>query len=364
MELKDMPRPCSGKSTLISIKDIVDVEQTQIRESYDEEAIKEFERLYRNASDEIKDKFKEGEGTEYTRTTCYNCELPYLYVVKDPEQPGKYWIVDGHHRYKAALNAGEEKIIVNDVTDDLLRYSPFKFEVKDLSDLHFLQGRENIEHIANRTNETKRRQVEAVLYKRPHWTDSQIALYSNVSRSLVATVRKSNEDKGNIQTKQTAMEKAQDAIDDPENVGKSNVQIAKEIGVNEKTVREARKNVENQNSEGEEVLKQPSDENLKRVSQNAQAWLEEHDIELPQSDEENYDPQSRPTLNKVTKDSKRVKPEIENPTVINIKPDTKDSIPLSDTSNISTIVEDVLNYLGSRAETFRILLNEIMNEKN
>ena len=73
---------------------------------------------------------------------------------------------------------------------------------------------------------------------------------------------------------------------------------------------------------------------------------------------ENHEPQDRPTLNKVTEETRRVVPEVEKP-----KTFRPGGIPLRDTQNIEQVVKDVYSWLGDRAETFSILFSEYLESK-
>ena len=210
---------------MIPIDAIGSTTTTQIREAYNEETIKEFERMYRSENEP---------GA---------AQLPPIVVVLAPGEKDRYWILDGHHRYTAAVRAHMTEIPASIVTPDKKRY----LEVKDMSDLHFLQARENGQTIANRTTETKRRQVRAALRKRPKWTNKQLAVYCNVSFEFVDKVRTEMEKEGTIAVTKKPSEKAAEAVANPENKKKSNRQIAKETGVSEGTVRQLRKNSTSKN---------------------------------------------------------------------------------------------------------------------
>lgn len=223
----------------IPIDAIVDTRQTQIREAENADVIDELIRHYQIASDIV-----EEDGDD---NTAYPADLPPIVVVACPGKPGKYWIIDGHHRYRAAVSNGMAKIRAWEIADA-------NFDVKDMDDLHFLQARENIAIRANRTTETKRRQVAAALKKRPNWTKSQIAHYCYVSFDLVSSVMDELNQSGEAVETKKPVKLATDAIAKPENVNKSNRQLAKELGVNEKTVRQVRKN-----SEPKKSAPQPAD---------------------------------------------------------------------------------------------------------
>lgn len=380
----------------INLEDIEDAEQTQLRECHSDAVIKELKRLI-------------------TATREANCcdkavtaRIPDITVVKKPKSKGKFWIIDGHHRYLAAKAAGVIKLSVQ-IAD------PKIIKVADLDELHFLQARENATTQANRTTETKFKAVEAVLKKHHHWNNNQIARYCTVSSSIVEVVRSRMIASGKIPKHEKPQEKAAAAVADPENAKKSNRELAKELGVGEATVRRVRQNSKNNldafpaclkcgkaldpkrrkgltytDEKGEKVKfccrecvqayarekelildeskhilsekprkkEEPKDEPadvpvvdadsaaLDKVSSRAHDWLE------------NHEPQDRPTLNKVTEETRRVVPEVEKP-----KTFRPGGIPLRDTQNIEQVVKDVYSWLGDRAETFSILFSEYLESK-
>lgn len=70
-----------------------------------------------------------------------------------------------------------------------------------------------------------------------------------MSHQFVLDVRKELEGEGKVPQKKTVRQKAVEALADPENEGKSNRQIAREIGVDEKTIRSAEFVNDGQNSQ-------------------------------------------------------------------------------------------------------------------
>ena len=104
----------------INIDSICDVDQTQIREGYDSGVIADLSMMF-------------ADGNEYPD------ELPPMTVTQKPGDDFHYWLVDGHHRYKAAKNTGVTKLRVKILDDG---------EVNDLDDLRFLQATENAEAVA------------------------------------------------------------------------------------------------------------------------------------------------------------------------------------------------------------------------
>lgn len=322
-------RPLDPKTNFrditIRIEQIVDVEQTQIREKYSEETLEELTRIWK-----------------LTQGADVKTIEPILVILKPNVDDLKFWIIDGHHRYKAAVKAGVKELEVH-------LASPKLFKVRNTDELNFLQARENAETRANRTKATKYRQVEAVLKDHHHWTNNQIAQYCTVSSAFVKDVREGMESIGRIPTYKKPKEKAAAAVADPKNDKKSNRELAKEVGVDEKTIREVRKNsiLKNSAPVEAEAVDDPDREALDRIATKANDWLE------------NHEPQQRPTLNKVTAETRRVVPEVEKP-----KTFRPGGIPLRDVQNIVQVVKDVYSWLGDRAETFSILFNECLKRKS
>lgn len=310
----------------IRIEQIVDVEQTQIREKYSEETLEELTRIW---------KLTQGADVKIE---------PILVILKPNVDYMKFWIIDGHHRYKAAVKAGVKELKVH-------LASPKLFKVRNTDELNFLQARENAETRANRTKATKYRQVEAVLKDHHHWTNNQIAQYCTVSSAFVKDVREGMESIGRIPTYKKPKEKAVAAVADHKNDKKSNRELAKEVGVDEKTIREVRKNsiLKNSAPVEAEAVDDPDREALDRIATKANDWLE------------NHEPQQRPTLNKVTAETRRVVPEVEKTTERVIR---SGIIRLKDVENISQVVEDVYNWLGDRAEAFEVLFSERLKNKS
>lgn len=209
------------KHETINIDAIEDIERTQLRERTNDATFKELKRLFTAAREASKsEKWEAG-------------RIPEITVVQKPKSKGKFWIIDGHHRYQAAKAAGVKWLTVAVAI-------PKIFKVADLEDLHFLQARENATTQANRTTETKFNAVEAVLKKHHHWNNNQIARYCTVSSSIVEVVRSRMIASGKIPKHEKPQEKAAAAVADPENAKKSNRELAKEIGVGEATVRRVR----------------------------------------------------------------------------------------------------------------------------
>ena len=376
--------------TSIKLTDIVDIDQTQIREQYDEGVIDELKRLFN---------WQNPYGNDDNDKNYYPAELNEIDVVRCPQDEKKFWIIDGHHRYQAALATGKETIramIVNNSGNIK------SLKVNDIDDLRFLQARENDDAVANRTRETKRRQIIAAMKKRPNWNLHQVAEYCNVSWQLAFAVHEELSASGEHKLTSPG-KKVQEAVSKPENASKSNRELAKELDVSEGTVRKVRKNskskkyapdagkdaekvgdcagclrlalrpyvVTSQNGErlrfcsescAEEYASREglifdadsarffdneedfrSADNLDKISQKAKTWLDDHD------------PQPRPTLNKATAETRRVVPDVEKPTSKVVK---SGSIPLKDVDNIQQIVDDVCDWLGDRVAAFAVLFQD------
>ena len=349
-------------------------------------------------------------------------------------------------------------------------------KVNDIDDLRFLQARENDDAVANRTRETKRRQIIAAMKKRPNWNLHQVAEYCNVSWQLAFAVHEELSASGEHKLTSPG-KKVQEAVSKPENASKSNRELAKELDVSEGTVRKVRKNskskkyapdtgkdaekvgdcsgclrlalkpyvVTTQNGEKLRFCSESCAEEyacreglffdsdtarffdneedfrnadaLDKVSQKAQDYLNDSDPELEEylnqknwtnqqrkgfeegvqayheyknkksmpktsdwADEkldgylfeeerqrqlekaekgerssEFYEPQRRPSLAKVTAETRRVVPDVEKPTSKTIK---AGSIPLKDVDNIQQIVDDVCDWLGDRVAAFAVLFQD------
>jgi len=350
----------------INIDSIIDVDKTQIREAYDSGVIADLSLVFAEPPEDLG-----SDDSEF-----YPENLPPIAVVPAPGNEGKYWIVDGHHRYKAAKNTGKEFVMV-----DILIPSGFNEPVKDLDDLRYIQASCNGQAFANRTIETRRRQVKAAIKKQTSWVAFQVAKYCHVSVDLVNSVFAEMEAAENLKKPQKPIEKAQAAIADPANAGKSNVQIAKAAGVDERTVRRARQNSDPKNAEVDEVRKNTEpkkyapqtpedcwDYQCKVCGNDCNESLEfdwngdklyfccwdcveefakENELEIDDVNftllERDFDAQ----LDKVASKARET-----------IKTPEPDSIPIRDKSNIDSIVDDVLSWLGDRAEIFAVLLRD------
>lgn len=214
--------------TVIKLDDIEDVEQTQLRECESENVFRELKRLYT------------AEMEACSTQRLHGGKVPLLRLIRKPGTKNKFWIIDGHHRYKAARKAGAKEIAV-EVAD------PKLFKVKNLDELHFLQARENTTTQANRSTHDKFAAAEAVLKHHHHWTNNQIAKYCTISSAIVEAQRKRMEATGAIPKHEKPQAKAAAAVDNPENAKKSNRELAKELGVGEATVRRVRQDSKQKN---------------------------------------------------------------------------------------------------------------------
>ena len=347
----------------ISIDSIIDVDKTQIREAYDNGVIADLSLMFAEPPEDL-------EGEETDEADYYPPELPPIAVVPAPGDDSKYWIIDGHHRYKAAKATGK-RMILADIRDG----------VKDLDALRYLQANCNGEAVANRTVETRRRQVKAAIRAEPKWYPFQIARYCHVSVDLVHSVFAELE----AQKPKKPIEKAQEAIADPANAGKSNRQIAKAAGVNEQTVRRAKAESElRENSEPKNHAPETPEEFIEQHNKDypdcancgspnvgdlieydwngeklyfcdedcVEEFAEKNGLEVDHVNgyfiEKDFDAQ----LDKVAakaRESVEWKPTRE---------ETPYCIRLRDCNNIEKIVDDVLEWLGDRAEIFAVLLRE------
>lgn len=220
----------------IPIASIVDVEETQIREAYNQQVIDDLKLLFKedDQDKESKDYSVYLDPKNHKEIEeCYPLCLPPIIVARCPDDKEKFWILDGHHRYQAAVESGRTWISAQII-------NPKYFKIKNIDDLRFLQARENTDAVANRTNETKRRQVRAARLK-SDWNANQIARYCHVSWNLVVDVIQ-EDSSGKYERKGAPADKVQEAIDKPENASKSNRELAKELNVSEGTVRKVRKN--------------------------------------------------------------------------------------------------------------------------
>lgn len=362
----------------INIDSICDVDKTQIREGYDNGVIADLSLMF-------------ADGNEYPD------ELPPMTVTQKPGDDFHYWLVDGHHRFKAAKNTGVTKLKVKILDEG---------EVKDLDDLRFLQSAENAEAVANRTVETRRRQVKAAIKKRPDWRTFQIARYCHVSYDLVNSVWAELEAQDEAQKPKKPIEKAAEAISKPENAGKSNRQIAKETGLAEQTVRRAKQEAEmRQNSERKIDAPSESDNypagyvpdyqcpncgndnsgelcfdwNGKKLYFCCYDCIEEYaaenDLEVDHVNhmfiENDFDAQLEKVASNarerdaveinLDKAAAKAAESLKAAGFVEVHPD---SIPIRDNANIEWIVDDVLDWLKDRADVFAVLLRDRIENGN
>lgn len=351
----------------IDLVDIVDVDQTQIREAYDQGVIDELKRLF-NEQDPY-------HTTENADPDYYPDELQPISVVRCPYDKSKYWIIDGHHRYQAACETKKEKIYALIANSNGTEES---LEVKNIDDLRFLQARENDDAVANRTRETKRRQIIAAMKKR-NWNIHQLAEYCHVSWQLAFDVHEELCASGEYDRIKKPGEKVQEAIDKPENASKSNRELAKELGVGEATVRRVRQNqkVENDAPSADKVgdcsgclrlalkpyvVTAQNGEKLRFC--NESCALEYacrkgliFDAESARFFDNDEDFRNADEIAKKLKDvSGKAKEAVK-------KQKHTIQLTFSDVDNMATIVDEFYNWLGNRRETFWILFGDKMNSE-
>ena len=250
-----------------------------------------------------------------------------------------------------------------------------------------MQAAENAEAVANRTVETRRRQVKAAIKKRPDWRTFQIARYCHVSYDLVNSVWAELEAQDEAQKPKKPIEKAAEAISKPENAGKSNRQIAKETGLALTTIQRAKKdggeviqNSERKNGSPQtpepEPFKMPKcdqchgdNPGVMDVDWNGEKFhfccleclkefAKEHDLEYDDLNfmfiEKDFDAQLEKVASKAEASLKAAG-------FVEVHPD---SIPIRDNANIEWIVDDVLDWLKDRADVFAVLLRDRIENGN
>jgi len=162
---------------------------------------------------------------EYAALIESGITLPPVEVVYDGTD---YWLTDGWQRVEAAINIGVSLIEAN-VTKG------------SRADAAWAAVTANSTHGLRRTNADKRRAVELALKheKGKNLAAAKIAEHCGVSDKFVTSVSDSLVTAAVIPKKQTAAERAAEALADPANEGKSNREIADEIGVGRDTVNQA-----------------------------------------------------------------------------------------------------------------------------
>lgn len=179
--------------TDVNVCDIVDIGETPIRENEDQEVIDHIARTFQW----IREYWKHVSAHPMTDSRIWlRSFIPTIDIVPAPNNPGKYWIVDGVHRYKGAVKAGFKIIPV------CLSY----YNVKTIDDLRLLQASNHNNPRCRRTKETILRQVQTVLRMRTHWTDVQICDYCDVFEEYVAEVRRDMEEAGEIEHNPNALD--------------------------------------------------------------------------------------------------------------------------------------------------------------
>lgn len=358
----------------IPIASIVDVEETQIREAYNQQVIDDLKLLFKEDDEDKESKdysdYLDPKGHKEIEE-CYPLYLPPIIVARCPDDREKFWILDGHHRYQAAVESGRKWISAQIINPEI-------FDIRNIDDLRFLQARENTNAVANRTNETKRRQVLAAILM-SDWNANQIARYCHVSWNLVVDVIQECLSSGKYERKSTPSDKVQEAIDKPENASKSNRELAKELGVGEATVRRVRQNqkVENDAPSADKVgdcsgclrlalkpyvVTAQNGEKLRFC--NESCALEYacrkgliFDAESARFFDNDEDFRNADEIAKKLKDvSGKAKEAVK-------KQKHTIQLTFSDVDNMATIVDEFYNWLGNRRETFWILFGEKMNSE-
>lgn len=348
----------------IPIASIVDVEETQIREAYNQQVIDDLKLLFKEDDEDKESKdysdYLDPKGHKEIEE-CYPLYLPPIIVARCPDDREKFWILDGHHRYQAAVESGRKWISAQIINPEI-------FDIRNIDDLRFLQARENTNAVANRTNETKRRQVLAAILM-SDWNANQIARYCHVSWNLVVDVIQECLSSGKYERKSTPSDKVQEAIDKPENASKSNRELAKELGVGEATVRRVRQNqkVENDAPSADkvgdprkEVLDFQCDDGSSiafTTIADAEKWAERYDYTVDVDNMKMIKKQSGDEIAKKLKDvSGKAKEAVK-------KQKHTIQLTFSDVDNMATIVDEFYNWLGNRRETFWILFGDKMNSE-
>lgn len=263
---------------------------TQARERMDEETVETYRQIYAG---------------EIEKAT-----LPPIEVVKD-DISLSYWIIDGNHRLRAKrLNSKiytkKDEIFSEKFTriDAIIRPRLYP-NLRAQEEALIRSAEANKTHGLPRSIGDKRRAVRILLNAskdQAKVSDSAIAVRAGVSRELVKSVRKEMEEGGQRQTRKTPAERAREVIADPENENKSNRELAKMSGVSEGTIRvmkKAKEQLEQYQGNQEENA------NLEKTQAAAAKWLKENAVEVPKADPEERDYQRRPTLLKITEETKR-----------------------------------------------------------
>ena len=390
VQMKDVPMPilAASERKRIRIADIIDMDSTQIREGYDENAVKEFARIY---------------AVEMNSPNCM--AIPAIKVLPVPGKTNRYWLIDGHHRVRAAMSVGMDYIFANVANPTVYK------DITSVCKLHFLQARENAAYSANRTNETKRRQIRATITERAYWNNFQIAKYCCVSRQLVDQVREEMLKEADGYKYESPKQKAKKVVADSANEGKSVREIAKENNLSEATVRRARQNAEKQNDADDEdgqtfTLPDGSTKTFE-FWVDAEKWAEENDYAIypmerrlvPTKDADprkevldfQCDDGSSIAFSKIADAEKWAEQfgftvDVNNMKMIKkssgdeiakrlkeVSAKAKDAVKkqkhtiqltFSDVDNMATIVDEFYNWLGNRRETFWILFGEKMNSED
>ena len=233
--------------------------------------------------------------------------FPPIEVCRSQEAEG-WLVIDGHHRVLAAELLGRKTIEATTIYGDTR--CDIRFALAQAAECNWNHG-------LPRTNADKRKAAEASLTLFHYLPDRQIARNLHISDALVSNVRAEMIATGKLTPKEDKTTKATKAVVDPANAGKSNREIAKSAGVDEKTVRNIRKK---ENSAPEpEPKSDPDNAALDAIALDASEFvknrkrtkLNDEPAETPTDGQEDYEPQKRATIAKVTKETRRVIPDVE-----------------------------------------------------
>ena len=290
-------------------------------------------------------------------------EFPPIEVVRAEDTEERYYIIDGCHRAKAiGLCAGP---------DTTIRAVNVGRGSSTLEQAIWLASAANQRHGIPRTKEDIKNAVRCVLMASPDRTDKEIAEHIGgpgiCSEYIVRVVREELANNGKIPQKLRPAEKVEAALSDPNNADKSNRELAKNLDVDEKTVRKVRNSCESKKIRTEKtedwtadypqmpddkkscaecgeknvIVKQVNaivvhgrnsdfvarfcDENCAQRYADKMGMifdpekllftLPEHETpaEASADGQEDFDPQERPSIAKVTKETRRVVPDVEKP---------------------------------------------------
>lgn len=166
---------------------------------------------------------------EYAEGMGRGEEFPPILVFYDADLD-EFYVVDGFHRLLAHRKARpNDRILVEQ-------------RLGTRKDARWAAIAANHSHGMQRTNADKRNAVRLAILDphARHMSTREIARHAGVSRQLSGDVRAEMARDGEIPWVKTAMQKAIEAIADPENEGLSNREVATKYHIAERTVRRAR----------------------------------------------------------------------------------------------------------------------------